>query len=96
MSQVLLSTNESVPFWRPQDIIDINCAIPILVKNSVDQRGKWPGGFFPHWSEIARELSASRAAFLKVKKNKQKRLTFITLLTGRFIISATISVKEQS
>ncbi|WP_224961235.1 AAA domain-containing protein [Geomonas subterranea] len=96
MSEALLSPKEMVPFWRPQDVVDLGFSIPILVKSGVDQRGKWPGGAFPPWGEIHRELAASRAAFLKVKQNRQKGLTFITLLTGRFVISATCSVSDKS
>lgn len=96
MSEVLLSPNESVTFWRPQDVVDLGFAIPILVKSGIDQRGKWPSGTFPSWGEIHSELGASRSAFLKVKKNREKGLTYINLLTGRFVIFATCSVSNKN
>jgi len=96
MSEALLKPEGSVPFWRPQDVVDLGFAIPILAKTGIDQRGKWPGGSFPDWSEINRELGVSRAAFLQVKQNKQRGLTYFKLLTGRFVVSATASISDKS
>lgn len=96
MSEELIRPSSSVPFWRPQDIVDLGFAIPILASPGVDRRGRWPGDRFPDWSEINRELGASRAAFLTANHNRERDRIFLTILTGRFVVKATCSVHQKS